>query len=197
MWRFLLLPIVLQGLPLPVVAGDIKPLPPIEARTKVGEKITVEMAVATAKDRLEQRGEIYLDAELDFRDEKNFAVVITKAGAAKLKEAGIDDPAGHFMDKFIRATGEVKLVQNIPRIEIDEAKQISIVQPKDLPEEVMKTLKRIEQLGGKASLSPDEKLIVRIHLGGTEADDKDLVLVAGNADLVELSLAKSNITDAG
>ena len=32
------------------------------------------------KDRLEKRGEIYLDAEEDFKDEKNFAVVITKAG---------------------------------------------------------------------------------------------------------------------
>lgn len=60
------------------------------------------MTVRTTKDRLEKRGEIYLDAELDFKDEKNFAVVITKAGAAKLKEAGIDDPAAHFKDKKIR-----------------------------------------------------------------------------------------------
>src|SRR5262245_63405373 len=156
MWRPTLLPTVLLFLPIHVVAGDGKPLEPVEARKKVGEKITVEMTVATAKDRLEKRGEIYLDAELNFRDEKNFAVVITKAGAAKLKEAGIDDPAGHFMNKLIRATGEVKLVQNIPRIEIDDAKQISIVQPKDLPEEATKTLKRIETLGGKATLGPDQ-----------------------------------------
>ena len=54
------------------------------------------MEVKTAKDRLEKRGEIYLDAEEDFKDEKNFAVVITKKGAASLKEAGIADPADHF-----------------------------------------------------------------------------------------------------
>jgi hypothetical protein len=34
------------------------------------------------------------------------------------------------MDKMIRATGEVKLVQDIPRIEIEDAKQIRIVDRK-------------------------------------------------------------------
>jgi hypothetical protein len=113
----------------PILSGD-KPLSPIDARKKVGETITVEMEVRAAKDRLENRGEIYLDAEPNFRDEKNFAVVITKAGAAKLKEAGIDDPAAHFMEKVIRATGEVKVVQDVPRIEINDAKQIRIVKSK-------------------------------------------------------------------
>jgi hypothetical protein len=107
-------------------ADEPAPLSPVEARKKVGDTITVEMKVATAKDRLEKRGEIYLDAELDFRDEKNFAVVITKTGAAKLKEAGIADPADHFRDKTIRATGKVKVVDDVPRIEIDDAKQIRI-----------------------------------------------------------------------
>ena len=113
-----------------VCRADDKPLTPVEARTKVGEKVTVEMTVQAAKDRLEKRGEIYLDAETDFRDEKNFAVVITKAGAASLKEAGIDDPAGHYKDKKIRATGTVKEVDKVPRIEIDDAKQIRIVDGK-------------------------------------------------------------------
>jgi DNA/RNA endonuclease YhcR with UshA esterase domain len=109
---------------------DDAALTPVQARKKVGETITVQMTVQSAKDRLEKRGEIYLDAETDFHDEKNFAVVITKAGAAKLKEAGINDPAAHFKDKIIRATGVVKVVQECPRIEIDDAKQIHIVEPK-------------------------------------------------------------------
>jgi hypothetical protein len=106
-------------------AGD-NPLTPAEARRKVGEMITVEMTVRAAKDRLEKRGEIYLDSETDFRDERNFAVVITKAGAASLKEAGIDNPAEHFKDRKIRATGPVKEVDKVPRIEIDDARQIKI-----------------------------------------------------------------------
>jgi hypothetical protein len=108
-------------------ADEPAPLSPVEARKKVGDTITVEMKVATAKDRLEKRGEIYLDAELDFRDPKNFAVVITKTGAAKLKDAGIADPAEHFRDKTIRASGKVTVVDEVPRIAIDAADQIRIV----------------------------------------------------------------------
>jgi len=130
MRQFLLLLGLLLWVVTTNIAGEAKPLSPLEARKKVGEKITVEIKVQDAKDRLENRGEIYLDSETDFRDEKNFAVVITKKGAAKLKEAGIDDPAAHFKDKTIRATGEVKLVGDIPRIEVNDAKQIRIVNEK-------------------------------------------------------------------
>jgi hypothetical protein len=84
--------------------------------------------VRAAKDRLEKRGEIYLDAEPDFKDPKNFAVVITRAGAASLKDKGIDDPAAYFKEKKIRATGTVKEVDKIPRIEIDDAGQIKVVE---------------------------------------------------------------------
>jgi hypothetical protein len=107
--------------------GDEKPIGPVEARKQVGKKITVEMPVRAAKDRLEKRGEIYLDAEENFKDEKNFAVVITKKGAASLQAAGINDPAAHFKDKMIRATGTVSVVDGIPRIEVDDAKQVRVV----------------------------------------------------------------------
>lgn len=109
------------------VAADEKPLGPVEARGKVGKTITVRMEVKAAKDRLEKRGEIYLDAEDDFRSEKNFAVVITKVGAKSLNDAGIADPAEHFRGKTVQAKGEVKEVDGVPRIEIDDAKQISVV----------------------------------------------------------------------
>jgi hypothetical protein len=110
-----------------ISASEDKSLSPVEARKKVGEKITVEMTVRATKDRLEKRGEIYLDAETDFRDKKNFAAVITRVGATSLKKAGIDDPAKHFKDRKIRATGKVKEVEKVPRIEIDDARQIRIV----------------------------------------------------------------------
>jgi hypothetical protein len=110
-----------------ISAREDKPLSPVEARKKVGEKITVEMTARAAKDRLEKRGEIYLDAETDFRDKKNFAVVITRAGAASLKKAGIADPAKHFKDRKIRATGKVKEVDGVPRIEVEDARQIRVI----------------------------------------------------------------------
>jgi DNA/RNA endonuclease YhcR with UshA esterase domain len=99
---------------------------PVEARKQIGKEITVKMEVKTTKDRLEKRGEIYLDAEADFKDKNNFAVVITKKGAESLKDAGVADPADHFKGKTIRATGVVKEVDGVPRIEVDDAKQIRV-----------------------------------------------------------------------
>jgi DNA/RNA endonuclease YhcR with UshA esterase domain len=114
-------------LAIPALAADTKkPLAPVEARKQLDKKITVQMEVKSAKNALEKRGEIYLDSEENFRDEKNFAVVITKKGAKSLKAAGIDNPAEHFRGKTIKATGTVKEVDGIPRIEVDNAKQIEV-----------------------------------------------------------------------
>src|SRR5262245_54771760 len=120
-----LLPLAIAVCAAASVAADQKSLGPVEARKKVGQKVTVEMTVRAAKDRLQKRGEIYLDSEEDFKDPKNFAVVITRKGAAALARAGIADPAGHFKGRKIRATGTVKEVDDVPRIEVDEAAQIS------------------------------------------------------------------------
>jgi DNA/RNA endonuclease YhcR with UshA esterase domain len=125
-----LLGIALLALAATGAAGDEKALGPVEARKKVGKKVTVEMTVKSAKDRLAKRGEIYLDSEEDFKDEKNFAVIITRAGAASLKKAGIADPARHFKGRKIRATGTVKEVEKVPRIEIDSADQIRRIEKK-------------------------------------------------------------------
>ena len=104
-----------------------KPLTPAEAIKKVDEKVVVEMLVQASKNRLEKFKEIYLDSELDFKDEKNLAVVITETGAAKYKEAGIDEPASHFKGKTIRVTGTVTLKDKRPRIEVNDPNQIEEV----------------------------------------------------------------------
>jgi hypothetical protein len=120
-----------------VVAGtyaDEKAAPPLtseEAGKHVGEKVTVEMVVRASKDRLEKRKEIYLDSTTDHHDPKNLAVVITVAGAASLKAAGVAKPAEHYKDKTIRATGTVSLKENEPRIEINDANQIRLAPKKD------------------------------------------------------------------
>jgi hypothetical protein len=111
-------------------AEDAKPLTPAEAIKKVNQKVTVQMKVQAAKNRLEKRGEIYLDSEKDFHDRKNLGVVITRAGAAKFKKAGIADPAEHFKDRTIRVTGTVIIKEERPRIEVDDPKQIKVVEKK-------------------------------------------------------------------
>jgi hypothetical protein len=115
-----------------VLADDAptKPLTPVEARKKVGERILVEMPVRAAKDRLEKRGEIYLDAELDFRDEKNFAAVINRAGAAGFQQQGVKDFEEHFRGKTIRVKGLVTVVEDVPRIEVSDPEQIEWVEQK-------------------------------------------------------------------
>ena len=107
--------------------GDDKPLTAVEARKHVNEKVVVVMKVQASKDRLEKRKEIYLDSELDFRSDKDLAVVINVPGAAKFKEAGIADPAAHFLNKTIRVTGTVTLAEGPPRIVVEDPKQIEIV----------------------------------------------------------------------
>lgn len=107
-----------------------KPLMPVEARKKVGENILVEMVVKTAKDRLDKRGEIYLDAELDFRDEKNFAIVINREGAFHFQEQGVKDFEEHFRGKTIRVKGTVTVVDEVPRIEVSDAKQVEVIEKK-------------------------------------------------------------------
>lgn len=113
----------------PALAGDSPPLTlsPTEARTKVGQKVTVQMTVRSAKDRLEKRGEIYLDSELDFRGDKNFAAVITREGAGLFQNQDIRDFEEHFRNKTIRVQGTVSVVDEVPRIEVSDPAQIELL----------------------------------------------------------------------
>jgi hypothetical protein len=124
-----LLSLVVSGLvPLEISADDDRPVTPVEAIKKVNQAVTVQMLVKATKDRLEKRGEIYLDSEEDYRDRKNLGIVVTKAGAAKFKEAGVEEPAVHFKGKIIRVKGTVILKDERPRIEVNDPKQIQIVE---------------------------------------------------------------------
>ena len=126
------LAVVLIGLVvLDAPAGDSKPLTPAEAIKKVNEEVTVQMLVKAAKNRLEKRGEIYLDSEENFKDENNLGIVITKIGATKFMEAGVNDPAVHFQDKIIRVKGTVIIKEERSRIEVDDPKQIQIIKAPD------------------------------------------------------------------
>jgi hypothetical protein len=120
--------ILTHALLLTAVPADDRPLTPAEARKRVNEKVVLKMFVKTSKDRLEKRGEIYLDSEEDFRDEKNMATVIDKDGAAKFKAMGVEDPAGHFKGKTILVTGTVTLDRERPRIVVSDPSQIRIVE---------------------------------------------------------------------
>ena len=102
------------------------PLSAPDARTRINERVTVEMPVKAAKN-CQRCSLMFLDSEEDHHDPKNFAVAVTEAGKGKFREAKIDDPAGHFKGKTIQVTGLVTLKDNQPQIEVDDPNQIAVV----------------------------------------------------------------------
>ena len=102
-----------------VVASD-------EARNHVDETCTVEMTVRSTKNAV-PRKEYYLDSEEDFRDEKNFAVVISHDHADRFRQAGIDDPSVYYKGQKVRVTGKVIREAEQVRIRVDAPDQIVLV----------------------------------------------------------------------
>jgi len=106
--------------------GKTKVIEPADAKKHIGERCTVEMTVRSSKNAA-PRKEYYLDSEEDFRDEKNFAVVISYDHADLFKKAAIDDPAEYYMGKKLRITGKVIDENDQTRIRVENPEQIKIV----------------------------------------------------------------------
>ena len=103
------------------------PLSPLEAATRVNEQVTVEMHVKAAKN-CPHCSQIFLDSEEDHHDPSTLAVAVTETGEVGFKEMSIHDPAGHFKGKLIRVTGVVTLKGNRPQIDVDDPRQIEVVE---------------------------------------------------------------------
>jgi hypothetical protein len=102
------------------------PLSAPDARTRINERVTMEMPVKAAKD-CQRCSLMFLDSEVDHHDVKNLAVAVTEIGKGRFREVHIADPAGHFMGKTIRVTGLVIVNDNQPQIEVDDPGQIEVV----------------------------------------------------------------------
>jgi hypothetical protein len=103
-----------------------KPLTPADAAKKVREKVTVEMFVKSSGGN----ENCYLNSEADFMSDANFTIFIPKDTKEKFKKLGVKNPAEHFDQKTIQATGTVILVEKKPRIAIVEPDQIKIIDKK-------------------------------------------------------------------
>src|SRR5262249_52334481 len=103
------------------------PLSPLEPANRVYEQVTVEMFVKAAKN-CQHCQQIFLDSEEDHHNPKNMAVALTESGRVRFKQMRIDDPAGHFKGKTIRVTGVVMVKDNQPQIEVDDPRQIEVVE---------------------------------------------------------------------
>ena len=103
------------------------PLTPQEAANRVNEHVTVEMPVKAAKN-CGHCSQVFLDSEEDHRDPRNMAITLTNTGKARFRGLSIDDPALHFRGKTIRVTGVVTVKANQPQIEVDDPRQIEVVE---------------------------------------------------------------------
>lgn len=105
-------------------------LSPSEAIEQIGKpSVLVEMIVKKSKDRLSKRGIIFLDSEDDYTSEGNLGIAISAGAAEEFKAAGIDDPAGHFLNKTIQVRGSVMQFEDRPYLPVLDPKQITIVEP--------------------------------------------------------------------
>jgi hypothetical protein len=84
------------------------------------------MSVKAAKN-CGQCSQVFLDSEEDHRDTRNVAITLTNTGKARFKGLSIDDPALHFRGKTIRVTGVVTVKAGHPQIEVDDPRQIEVV----------------------------------------------------------------------
>lgn len=76
---------------------------------------------------------IYLNYEVDFRSEKNFAVFIPNVALAAFQKANGADPGKYLRDKTIVVTGTVTLAQNRPQMRVEDPKQIKVVDRATVP----------------------------------------------------------------
>jgi len=100
-----------------------RPLTPAEALTKVNQKVAVAMEVKSTGGKTAR----YLNSEIDFRTDKNFAVFIPNVALASFKKAGIEDPGEFYKDKAIVATGNVEMGQSRPQLRVESPAQIKVV----------------------------------------------------------------------
>jgi len=98
-----------------------------DAADHVGEECVVEMVVRAAR-ALAYKDICFLNSNEDRRDEDNFTVVIFKAGLEEFREAGIENPALHFLDKTIRVKGVVGEHKDRPQIVVTDPAQIEVVE---------------------------------------------------------------------
>ncbi|MFT3878904.1 MAG: alkaline phosphatase D family protein [Gemmatales bacterium] len=95
-----------------------------EAAKKIGEKVTVEFTVRATGGA---GNRVFLNSLADFRDSKNFTVVLEKGFLDKSKD--ITAPKDYFKGKKIQVTGKVDTYKDTAQIKVTDPKMLKIVGP--------------------------------------------------------------------
>jgi alkaline phosphatase D len=94
----------------------------IDAAKKVGEEVTVEFTVQASGGT---NTRVFLNSLADFRDARNFTVVLEKGYLSKAKE--IEAPKEYFKGKKIQVTGKVDLYKETAQIKVTDPGQLKVV----------------------------------------------------------------------
>ncbi|MEQ1827579.1 MAG: hypothetical protein ABL921_16590 [Pirellula sp.] len=104
---------------------DREPITPEDAIKSMGKpEIVVELTVRGAKNRLEKRGLIYLDSEVNFADPKNLGIALSARVAEQLKSKGIEKPEEFFVDRKIKVTGTIMRFEERPYLPVLDISQL-------------------------------------------------------------------------
>lgn len=99
-----------------------------QALRHVGERGDVEMVVRAAR-KLPEREICFLNSRKDHRATTTFTAVIFAEGLARFREAGIDNPALHFIDRKIRVRGLIEVREGRAQITVVHPDQVEVVEP--------------------------------------------------------------------
>lgn len=115
---------VLKAPPAPLAraAGTIGPIQAL--RTKAGEKVSVQFAVRGGR-VIGDRDKILLNSEADFRDSRNFTVVVERSTlAGDLADADLN----RFLGCTIRAEGLITPYRGINQLVVESAEQLKLLE---------------------------------------------------------------------
>lgn len=101
-----------------------------EAMEHVGAECVVEMVVQAGR-LLEDKNMCFLNSRKDRRDADNFTVVIFRAGLERFREADVENPADHFLERTIRVRGAVAEHKGQAQIVVEDPEQIELVEESD------------------------------------------------------------------
>jgi hypothetical protein len=101
---------------------------PEAARDHIGERCVVQMRVRSSR-LVSQGRRLVLNSEEDYKSPANCAVWMDLATAEAFRGKGILVPERDFKGRTIRISGRIKPGKEGPEIEVEDANQITVVEP--------------------------------------------------------------------
>jgi len=133
-----------------VAQEDAKILTPEAAAKRIDERVIVQMEVKSTGGNTAR----YLNSEIDYRSEKNFAVFIPQAALARFRKADVEDPGQYYKGKTIQVAGTVTLGAarasgGKPEIRVEDPAQIKVVEKNAEETKPKAAAKAVKNKGGR------------------------------------------------